>query len=161
MNQPKGTVASIANWFETAKPEETRTIRDIQVQVGVHFEEVHEMLEEISGLNEETEYLLSKAKTAMAMLATHFKTDPNVIFVIDEPRHQNFLDSLCDQVVTAIGVGQYMLYKIVPAITEVDSSNWSKFIDDEHGTPRCVKDANGKIAKGPKYFKADLFKYII
>jgi len=161
MSKSKGSIASIANWFETAKPEDTRTVRDIQVQTGVHFEEVHEMLMEISGLDPETELLLAKAKAAMGELANHFKTSPDVIFIIDEANHKNFLDSLCDQIVTATGVAHFMLYKIEDAIKEVDSSNWSKFIEDDHGTPRCITDANGKIAKGPSYFKADLLKFII
>lgn len=161
MSKSKGSIASIANWFETAKPEENRSIRDIQVQTGVHFEEVHEMLMEISGLDPETELLLAKAKTAMGELANHFKTSPDVIFIIDEANHKNYLDSLCNQIVTATGVARFMLYKIEDAIKEVDRSNWPKFIEDDHGTPRCITDANGKIAKGPSYFKADLSKFII
>lgn len=149
------TIYRITQWFETAKPEETLSVRDVQVQTGVHFEEVHEMLQEISPLDPETDVLLANAKLAMHALAEHFKTNQEIVFIIDDARHVAYLDSLCDQVVTATGVAHYMQYNFVDALNEVDRSNWSKFIDGQ-----CIKDTNGKIAKGPDYFKADLSKYV-
>lgn len=154
-----GSTSSIANWFETAKPNDTLTVRDIQVQTGVHFEEVHEMLQEIRGLDLETTELLNAAKQAMHALADHFKQSPEVIFLVEDDCHERYLDSLCDQLVTATGVAHFMQYQIEPAIAEVDNSNWSKFTWVD-GKLVCIKDANGKIAKGPNYFKADLSKYI-
>jgi hypothetical protein len=151
----KNTITSIASWFETAKPKETRSVRDIQVQTGCHFEEVHEMLMEIDGLDGETRVLLANAKLAMHALAEHLKKSTDVVFMIDEANHVNYLDALCDQIVTATGVAHFMNYNVADALNEVDRSNWSKFIDGQ-----CIKDANGKIAKGPDYFKADLLLYI-
>lgn len=147
-------IINIANWFETAKPEETRSVRDIQVQTGVHFEEVKEMLDEIKGLDGDTRILIDAARLAMGNLANHFKQSTDVVFLIDAADHTNYLDSLCDQIVTATGVAHFMGYRIAPALAEVDASNWSKFIDGQ-----CIKDANGKIAKGPDYFKAELDKF--
>ena len=62
---------------------------------------------------------------------------------------------MCDQIVTAIGVGYMLDFDMVGALTEVNSSNWSKF---EDGEP--IFDENGKIAKGKDYFKPELAKYI-
>lgn len=154
-NRSENTITNIRDWFETAKPDETRSVRDVQVQTGVHFEEIHEMLCEISALDPETDVLLAKAKLAMKDLADRFKQSTDIVFIIDEANHVNYLDSLCDQIVTATGVAHFMGYEIVPALAEVDRSNWSKFINGE-----CVKDANGKIAKGPDYFKAALDLFI-
>jgi hypothetical protein len=148
------TIANIRDWFETAKPVEQRSVRDIQVQAGVHFEEVHEMLIEIEGLTPETRALLIAAQESMHNLANHFKQSTDVVFIVDEDDHVKFLDSLCDQIVTATGVAHFMNYLIVPAIDEVSRSNDSKFIDGQ-----CVLDTNGKIAKGPNYFKANLAPY--
>lgn len=148
-------VSSIVAWFEKAKPEEGRSVRDVQVQTGVHFEEIYEMLTEIKALEPETEVLLAKAKLAMKDLADHFKQSTDVIFIVDADDHVNYLDSLCDQIVTATGVAYFMGYAITAALNEVDQSNWSKFIDGE-----CITDSNGKIAKGPNYFKADLSKFV-
>jgi predicted HAD superfamily Cof-like phosphohydrolase len=148
-------IQRIANWFETAKPDETRSVRDVQVQFGVHFEEITEMLQELSALEPETEVLLAKAKLAMKELADHFKQSTDVVFMVDDSNHLNLLDSFCDQIVTATGCAHFMGYDVAPALAEVDASNWSKFIDGQ-----CIKDANGKIAKGPDYFKADLTPFI-
>lgn len=155
------SIETIRDWFETAKPNETLSVRDVQVQTGVHFEEVHEMLQEISGLTPETDVLLAKAKQAMHDLANHFKESQEVIFIVEEGNHIRYLDSLCDQVVTATGTAHYMQYLIVPAVEEVARSNESKFIvDEETGKRVAIRDANGKIAKGPNYFKADLSKFV-
>ncbi len=148
------TISNIRDWFEIAKPADQRSVRDIQVQVGVHFEEVHEMLIEIEGLTPETRALLIAAQEAMHNLGNHLKQSTDVVFIIDEDDHVNFLDALCDQIITATGVAHFMNYLIVPAIDEVSRSNDSKFIDGQ-----CVLDTNGKIAKGPNYFKSNLAPY--
>lgn len=154
-------IESIRGWFETAKPNETLSVRDVQVQTGVHFEEIHEMLLEISGLTPETQKLLENAKQSMHELADHFKQSQEVIFLIDEGNHIRYLDSLCDQIVTATGTAHFMQYDILGAVSETDSSNWSKYDEDpETGKPICVFDTNGKMAKGPNYFKPDLTNYI-
>ncbi len=152
-------ITRIRDWFETAKPEEERTVRDIQVQTGVHFEEVHEMLQEIAPLTPETEVLLGLAKIAMHELAEHFKNSEDVVFLIDQERHKAYLDSLLDQTVTATGVAHYMGYQFVEALEAVAVQNESKFIEVD-GKLVCVRDANGKIAKGPNYVRADLSKYV-
>lgn len=161
IDPPTNSIEQIRDWFETAKPNESLSVRDVQVQTGVHFEEVHEMLQEISGLTPQTDVLLANAKLAMHALAEHFKNEQEVIFLVEEGNHIRYLDALCDQIVTATGTAHYMQYMIVPAVDEVARSNESKFINDpETGKRVCVKDANGKIAKGPDYFKADLSKYV-
>lgn len=64
------------------------------------------------------------------------------------------LDSLCDQIVTAIGVAHMMGFDIESALNEVNRSNWSKFIDG-----KAVFDENGKIAKPDTYSKPDLTSF--
>ena len=75
---------------------------------------------------------------------------------IDENQAVEILDSLCDQIVTAIGVGYMMGFDMVGALQEVNLSNWSKF--DENGNP--IFNENGKIVKGENYFKPDLAKFL-
>ena len=60
--------------------------------------------------------------------------------------------SLCDQIVTAVGVAHCAGMKIVDGLHEVNRSNWSKF--DENGEP--ILDETRKIIKGPNYTKPDL-----
>jgi predicted HAD superfamily Cof-like phosphohydrolase len=65
------------------------------------------------------------------------------------------LDSLADQIVTAIGVAHMFGFDISGALAEVNRSNFSKF---EDGKP--VFDANGKITKGKNYTPPELTPYI-
>jgi hypothetical protein len=58
-----------------------------------------------------------------------------------------FLDSIADQVVTGIGAAYCAGMKAADACDRVNTSNWSKF--DHNGQP--IRDANGKITKGPNY----------
>jgi predicted HAD superfamily Cof-like phosphohydrolase len=146
------TIKSILDWFKTARPEVSA--KHLHTQMGVHFEEVSEMLAEITGLNDETSLLITNAKLACHELAEHLKTNDHVIRINLEDR-KNYLDALCDQVVTAVGCAHDQKMDIPNALDEVDRSNYSKFVNGE-----AIFDENGKIAKGPNYFKADLRKYI-
>jgi predicted HAD superfamily Cof-like phosphohydrolase len=135
-------IEQIKQWFEAAVPAPTDKNR--AVQIGVHYEEVSEMTEALGDqkLNDELSDYASRYKTGIVM----GRNDPD--------RHE-LLDSLCDQIVTAVGVAHMFGLDIAGALSEVNASNWSKFVD---GQPRF--DANGKIAKGPDYFKPDLTRYV-
>jgi len=64
---------------------------------------------------------------------------------------KDLLDSLADQIVTAVGVGHCAKMNVPEAVERVDASNWTKYVD---GQP--VFDDNGKVKKGPNYQKPDL-----
>jgi predicted HAD superfamily Cof-like phosphohydrolase len=145
-------ILRIRVWFDTARPVPNDNI--IHTQVGVHFEEVSEMLAEMTGLDGETRVLIEKAKQANHNLAEHLKANDDVL-VIDSNDRKSYLDALCDQIVTAIGCAQAEGMNIVDALAEVDRSNWSKFVNG-----KAIYDANGKIAKGPNYFKVELAPFI-
>lgn len=112
------------------------------------------MLAEITGLDDETGLLIEKAKLACHQLAEHLKANDHVVRINLEDR-KGYLDALCDQIVTAVGCAYDQNMDISNALDEVDRSNYSKFVNGE-----AIFDENGKIAKGPDYFKADLRKYI-
>ncbi len=146
------TIKSILDWFKEARPEVNA--KHLHTQMGVHFEEVSEMLAEITALDGETNLLIAKAKLACHELAEHLKANDHVVRVSLEDR-KGYLDALCDQIVTAVGCARDQNMDISNALDEVDRSNYSKFVNGE-----AIFDENGKIAKGPDYFKADLRKYI-
>ena len=135
------TIHSIAHWFKEAVPQPTE--KNKSVQIGVHFEEVGEMLAAIGEKN---------AAENMDCIGTAFKTQRTVL---NEPDRLELLDSLCDQIVTAIGVAHMYGLNIVGGLAEVNRSNYSKFVD---GKP--VFDANGKIAKPPSFSKPDLTPFV-
>ncbi len=149
------TVASIARWFRAARPE--RSTKSFNAQMGVHFEEVGEMLAELEGMDGQTRVLIEQAKLAVTNLASHLKGNSDQILVtIPKENEVRYLDALCDQMVTAVGCAHDAGMDINSALNEVSRSNWSKF--DANGNP--IFDANGKIAKGPLYFKADLSRFV-
>lgn len=145
-------IGNITGWFREARP--TVTAVSTSVQMGVHFEEVWEMIIEVEARDSETALALEKAKLAMKELATRVKTTPGSVYVPEENK-KNYLDALCDQVVTATGCAYDQDFNFYDAVNEVNDSNWSKFVN---GKP--IFDDNGKIVKGPDYFKPDLTPYI-
>ena len=134
------------NWFQAVKPNPTAT--DVMVQVGCHFEEVGEMADAITDVS--LNYETKKSAYFFKNIAPDYT---NV--AISDFNQLELLDALCDQVVTAIGVGYMMGFDMAGALSEVCRSNESKF---ENGKP--VFDANGKIAKGKNYTAPDLRRFL-
>jgi predicted HAD superfamily Cof-like phosphohydrolase len=147
------TIRTTLGWFEKAKPEPTR--QDLNTQLGVHCEEVVEMLEELTPQVKAMQIAIENARSAMHILADLLKATPNGV-VIKEENRKDYLDALCDQVVTAVGCGYMSGMDLSEAMVEVNRGNWSKFDDD--GNP--IFDANRKIMKGPNYVKPDLSTYV-
>ncbi len=139
-------------WFKKAFP--TPKSKNLHTQLGVHFEEVVEMLEELGSTDPTTIQLLSEAKTQLSKLAEWLKKSDKVIY-INHGGQTRFLDSLCDQMVTGVGVAYMFKMDISGAMKEVNKSNFSKF---DHGVP--LYDHNFKLIKGPMYFKPNLTPFV-
>ncbi|AXY83337.1 hypothetical protein [Acidovorax phage ACPWH] len=140
------TINSIKNWFEQAVPNPTDKNR--AVQIGCHFEEVGEMMDascnhQFSIASEETKLLAATLKENWPGVS-HADVDRAAL-----------LDALCDQIVTAIGVGHMFGLDVEAALAEVNRSNWSKFVE---GKP--VFDVNGKIAKPATYSPPNLTPFV-
>lgn len=140
-------------WFEAAVP--NPTAKNLEVQLGVHLEEVVEMMaafiiEKASGASfgewEETFQELN-------IVATMLKEGKLKVANLDADA---VLDGITDQQVTAIGIGHMLGMDTTGALQEVDRSNFSKFGKD--GNP--IFDENGKVKKGPHYEKPDLSPYL-
>lgn len=141
------TVKSILEWFTKAKPEPT--VQNIIQQTAYHFEEVAEMCEALG--NQKTADALIEYKEKLLSL-----TVAECELLWKRTDKVGLLDALCDQVVTASGVAQYAGMDFDGAIAEVNDSNWSKF--DGRGNP--IINENGKIMKGPNYFKPELAHFV-
>lgn len=135
------TIGSIARWHQAARPEPTEA--DLRVQIGVHVEEVAEFLDSLIGLNPDGETALSEARALMHLLADRIKSGQYDVTIGNRAAA---LDAICDQIVTAVGVAHCAGMRIEDALVEVGRSNWSKFVDCNP-----LRDANGKITKGPNY----------
>lgn len=144
---------TIANWFRASTPQPQP--QNLSTQLGCHFEEVAEMLETLKGKSIYAEVLVANAKRALHELGEYCKKNPDMV-VLKKDKREDFLDAICDQIVT--GTGCAVLHNMDPhfALIEVNRSNWSKFVN---GQP--VRDPNTqKIMKGPDYFKPDLSKFV-
>lgn len=137
------TTHLIKHWFELAVPNPTERTKN--VQYGVHMEEKAEELEAIGE---------KAVATKIHAIADSYKSG-SVQLNLEAIDRLELLDSLCDQIVTAIGMGHAMGFNICGAISEVNRSNYSKFVDG-----KAIFDANGKIAKGPGYTKPNLTPYL-
>lgn len=131
-------------WFKKAVPNPTDKNR--AVQIGVHLEEVGEFHEALCQGDEDL-------TAALKAESNHFKKYLET--KEDQVMNIALLDSLCDQIVTAVGVAYMNGFDIVGALQEVNRSNWSKF---NNGEP--VFDDNGKIKKGENYSPPDLSKFV-
>lgn len=93
---------------------------------------------------------IQEARRAVGYLADLWKAGDHFVHIKDR---EGFLDSLADQIVTAVGVGHCANMDVTEACLRVNESNWSKF--DALGYP--IFNEHGKIAKGPHYVQPDLF----
>lgn len=128
----------VMEWFSRVAPEPT--IQQIRVQFGCHLEEVAEMLRLIPDMK--------RAAMAMNDYAAAFKAGDLEVGFAPGTNMAEFLDIICDQIVTLVGLACMMGFDLRSALEVVNASNWSKF---EDGKP--VFDEQGKVKKG-KYYRA-------
>lgn len=140
------SLENIELWHKRARP--TPTPEDFNVQLGCHFEELDEMFETLA-FDFDTAHIANEARSYIKLLAKRLKRGEGKAKIYDR---KEFLDSIADQVVTGIGAAYCAGMQGAEAANRVNTSNWSKFDDD--GQP--IRDANGKIAKGPNYTPPDL-----
>ncbi len=146
----KPILSETAKWFREAVPEPIA--KNFTTQLGVHFEEVREMVHELNPLTPHTADLLLAADYALHSLAKHFKDNEGVVAL---KNRAEYLDALADQIVTAVGCGHMAKADIIGALDAVNASNFSKFVD---GKP--IYDLDRKVVKGPAYQKADLTSFV-
>lgn len=148
-------LANTQIWFTRVRPEPND--QHFHSQLGCHFEEIAEMCETLDGLDVETSDLLISVHRATHALAEHLKAAAKA----DTPaiginNRVEFLDSICDQIVTGTGAAYCAKMDVINGMTAVNLSNYSKFGPD--GQP--IYDANMKMTKGPDYVPADLAPYV-
>lgn len=146
-------IARISRWFKKAKPRPNAN--DFNTQLGVHFEEIAEMLDALEGQDYTAKVLLMEAREVMSDIADYAKGHSNfAVRIIDR---KEFLDSLCDQIVTATGCGVLLHMDVAGGIEDVADSNQSKF---EPSTGEPIFNEQGKIMKGPAYRPPSLARFV-
>ena len=140
-------IDSILLWHRRARP--NPTYEDFQVQLGCHFEEVAEQLDELDVTDMNQKLMLGQTADMLEKIATLLKNKQMTVRINNR---KNFLKELCDGIVTAVGVAYTRDMAVVSAVEEVNASNWSKF--NYKGFPEF--DKNGKIKKGETYKPANM-----
>jgi hypothetical protein len=136
------TLPIIQLWHEKARQFPTEA--DLNVQLGCHFEEVAEMLDTFdAGLSESGNAAIAYAAAAITRVSDMLKTGAIKVRIHDR---KELLDSLCDQIVTGVGVGHCAGMNVVEGCNRVNDSNWTKF---HNGEP--IRDMHGKIQKSLTY----------
>lgn len=145
-------IQTIVKWFKDAKP--NPTIEDVATQYGCHLEEFAEGLQATGDYDEQS--VVSKCASNYKEREEYYISDLHSTLNRENCKVE-LLDAFCDQIVTAVGVAQYMGFDIVGALNEVIASNDSKRMPDGS----FPLDENGKITKeSPNFFKPDLSKFI-
>jgi hypothetical protein len=90
-------IDNITLWHKRARPQPTE--RDLDVQIGCHIEEFIEMMD---SLNIDANSDLARALDDLEDFADSLKAGDKTVSSIDR---EPLLDSLADQIVTAVGVG--------------------------------------------------------
>lgn len=150
MPNSQNTVESINQWFTTAKPNATN--QNLVQQLSYMIEELSELFEAIN-YNTAKGFMLALKEDTLNVARMGEEACTNMVSKWDR---EAVLDALCDITVTAIGVSTYASMDFPRALEHISQSNWSKF--DENGKP--ILDDDGKITKGPNYFKPNLEPFV-
>jgi predicted HAD superfamily Cof-like phosphohydrolase len=145
-------ITKCLSFFIKAVPEPTS--KNFNTQLGCHFEEVHEMMLELSCRTPQAQIVLTRAMEDMHELAEWAKR--GIDYDVDVDHRIGFLDAVCDQMVTAIGCAHMLDMNIEDAFNETNRSNLSKFGED--GQP--IFNENMKVMKGPNYRQSDLSAFV-
>lgn len=138
------SIESIELWHRRGRPDPT--MREFDIQLGCHLEEIVEMLAVIDVGAADTMY---RARASLGWMADCLKRGHLQASITD---HKEFLDSIADQIVTGVGAAHCANMNATEAVARVNTSNWTKYGLD--GQP--IFDENGKIKKGPDYVPPDL-----
>lgn len=140
-DEPSATTptASIHNWFAAAVPAPTRDSQ--RVQAACVLEEMAELMDSIGLPCQVVEDIAARLKTGEVDIRANHPVE--------------ILDALCDVIVTCVGLGYMLGYKVEQALVEVNRSNFTKF---EDGKP--VFDELGKVMKGKNYEAPDLRRFV-
>lgn len=112
------------------------------------------MLEVLKSDNPIQSMLITDVKTALTTLADRLKAYGEDTYVKESDRAE-LLDALADQIVTATGIGTFLGMNVPGALSEVNRSNYSKFVNGEP-----VFNENQKVMKGPDYTPPELSPFI-
>ena len=146
------SIESIRQWHKLARPVPTN--RDFDVQLGCHLEEIAEMIDTLEFSRTYNPHTVHGRGTdlyiQLVKWADALKDGGYFAHINDR---KEFLDSIADQVVTAVGAAYCANMDPEAGVREVNTSNWTKV---DINTENFIRDDNGKIMKPPGYKSPNL-----
>lgn len=141
------SIESIELWHKRARPNPAE--KDFNVQLGCHLEEIVEMIEALRFSHRNGTGVEMPGKNSMIYQQLKDFSDglKSGRITAQIANRKDLVDSLADQVVTAVGVGHTARMNMTRATDIVNTSNWSKFSPE--GLPYF--DQDGKVLKGRNY----------
>ena len=157
MATPADTINQLKHFFETTYPAPESI--NITTQFGVFMENASGSLRPFRdiSMNQETTDQITFFKDVLDHAEKRFKSHHEG-FKLDllHIDREDLLASLCDQIISSIGVAHMLGMNIVDALQEVADSHDSKL--DEDGQP--IFSSSSVLMNGQQYFKPNLSPYI-
>jgi len=128
--------------------------RMVAMYIGLQLEEMAEKLDSLP-----LDYEVNHLSRVIDSFADRFKKGEFDRLAKNIDRVEA-LDADIDIAVVSFGAAHALGANVHAAADEVCASNMSKFVADENGMMTALRDANGKIQKGPHFFRPDLSKFV-
>lgn len=136
----------VVEWFKLCYPKPT--MKDADVQLGVHIEEIAELFEALH---------MHDVAVQLATIAQHFKTqEPKLLETLSAEERVAVADAFADIIWTAVTTATAMGIQLPAVFDAVVYSNYSKFKGD--GSPVFLE--GGKIGKSSLYHKP-VIEYLV
>ena len=149
--ETKDSVQDCMDFFKKGFPQSGP--KNFRTQLGIFLEEIAETLQQVQPSNPQEVMLIDYLGKSIEQAGEHLKNTDGVIGIKDRVE---FLDGICDVMVTAVGLGRHSNMDVPGAFKEVNRSNNSKF--GENGEP--ILDKNLKLIKGPLYTNPELKSFV-
>ena len=147
----------IITWFDKTSPHSNED--HTHKQLAKHLEKISGMLVSLKGVGRDynTREQLSLSADVMSHVQRQIKAGHNGIeLVLKDIDTAELLQSLCNQIISSIGVAHALNLDIVGALSELAECNISRF--DEEGNPIFNEQMN--LVNGPDFTAPDLTPYI-
>jgi hypothetical protein len=147
----------IIHWFDKTSPHSNED--HTHKKLAKHLEKISGMLISLKGVGRDynTREQLSLSADVLNHIQRQIKAGHNGIeLILKDIDTIELLQSLCDQIITSIGVAHALNLDITGALSEVAECNISRF--DEEGNPIFNEQMN--LVNGPGFIPANLTPYI-
>ncbi len=152
-------VESVCEFNKTGGNANEFNVRNVAKYIGYLLEEVTETLD---ALQAPYHTPISDLAAHMEAMAGNFKEgmfDEQVAKLRREDKIE-VLDGAIDSAVIGIGLAHCLGADVQGAALHVADSNMSKFVTNEAGETVALRDENGKILKGPNFFRPKLDQFL-